>query len=740
MPNSTAKTTPDFSGYATKYGIVCSDGRTILPDAFKHLDGCKVPLFYHHNTKDIESMVGHVILEHRDGVGVWVDGYINPKVKNGPQALALVEHGDIDCLSISANHLRQNGSCVVYGNIREVSLVPSGANPGAKIENSTYVEDGVTHINDEEADIFCGGALDPASLAHEDEPAAEPNPPPASGGCPVGPEGPQGPPSPPGEDVAIQHAENYDEVQKLFDNMSAQQRSVIFAMLASADQTGNVERQFNDLDDTQKQAFYAMMTAAMNHADDGGATVQGDTTVGEIWDTFTEKQQLAAAAILASLIEDEEGKNETEQADMDPLAETLEHADGETVGDVLDTLSDVQKFALSAIIASYIEAGSAEHSDDTPGATITNTEGELTTMQKNVFDNPQATSDNKKTLTHADMDEIITQARGDSPGNGFSLKKTFMSYIEGMEHADYGIDNIEVLFPDAQLVRNSPDTVTRDKGWVGPFLSGINKTPFARLRSTAADLTEYEARAKGYITAEQKKEEVFPAMKRETNPQTIYKKQKLDRDNIIDITSFDVVAWIKSEMRTMLDEELARAALIGDGRDPFDDDKIKEDCVRPVWTDDELYVKHITLPAGGDIQSVIDEIMFSSEYYHGSGTPYFYTNKKFMFQMLAARNAIGDRQYKNLEELKLGLMVRDVITVEVMNGAKRMNGDGDDVELLGILLNPADYTFGADKGGQVAFFEDFDIDFNQNKFLIETRVSGALTRPRSAVVIERLLA
>jgi len=291
------------------------------------------------------------------------------------------------------------------------------------------------------------------------------------------------------------------------------------------------------------------------------------------------------------------------------------------------------------------------------------------------------------------------------------------------------------------LVRNEPDIISRDMGWVGPFLSATTKTPFARLRSTAVDLTEDEARAKGYITAELKKEQVIPAMKRETNPQTVYKKQKLDRDNVIDITSFDVVVFKKRELRTMLDEELARAALVGDGRSLTDPDKIREDCIRPVWTDVELYAKHIVLPAATTAAADVDAIVEASQFFYGSGMPNFYTNKTNMFRLFLARDGINNRQFKTMPELSASLLVRDVLALDVMDGLTRVDPiSGDTLELIGIILNPVDYTFGADKGGQVSFFDDFDIDFNQMKFLIETRVSGALTKPRSAVVIERVVA
>ena len=483
MPETTARPKPDFAGFATKYGIRCSDGRTILPDAFKHLDGKKVSLLYQHDVANIHSVVGHTILEHRDGVGVYAYGYINQKTTNGPQAFALVEHGDIDCLSISANQLRQNGMEVVHGNIREVSLVVSGANPGARIENAVYVEDGVRHIDDEVATIFSGGAPDPESLVHQEpepDPAPEPDP---------KPEEPEPTDSPP-ENGEAQHADNYDDVQELFNKMSGQQRAVIYSMLSSADQASNVKRQFNELDEDQQQAFYAMMTAAMSHGDD------------------------------------------------------VEHADGETVGEVWDTLTDKQKIAVAAMLAAWFEeANTTEHSDNNQ------TEGDNT--MANPFENTkgtQETTGNKIVLTHSEMTEILNKAKGSSLESGFSLRKTFTAHLAEFQHDSgpdhYGIENIEVLFPDARLVRNTPDTVSRDTGWVAPFLAATNKTPFARLRSTAANLKEDEARAKGYIKANQKKEQVFPAMKRETHPQTVYKKQKLDRDDTIDITDFDVVAWI----------------------------------------------------------------------------------------------------------------------------------------------------------------------------------------------------
>lgn len=357
-------------------------------------------------------------------------------------------------------------------------------------------------------------------------------------------------------------------------------------------------------------------------------------------------------------------------------------------------------------------------------------------MKVNAFEGKEKDT-KENTLTHDALRSIIQEAKDNKVD---SLKDAVLKHA-----GTYGIDNIEVLFPDARNVTNPPEFVKRDDSWVQGVLSGTRHTPFSRVKSITADITADEARAKGYIKGTQKKEEVFPVMTRQTSPTTIYKKQKLDRDDIIDITDFDVVAWLRTEMRMMLDEEIARAVLIGDGRAVDNPDKIKDGStdgvgVRPIYTDADFYSIKVTLPADITPQDSIDAILKAHIDYEGSGAPVFYTTKSALIDMLLVRDAMGRRLYNTETELATALGVsRIVSSVDVMKGVSRVVG-ANTLDLIGISVNLRDYVIGADRGGQVAMFDDFDIDFNQYKYLLETRISGALVRHNSAIVIEKIRA
>jgi len=571
----------DFGGYATKHSLICSDGRVILKNAFKHQDGKKVPLVWHHLHKEPANILGHAILESRDD-GIYAYCKFN-ETESGQRSKQLVRHGDITALSIHANELQERSKQVLHGMIREVSLVISPANPGALIDNLCFSHS--EEIDETEAFIYTGLPLDLDLIEHSDSLNESKSDPPA------------------------------DETPKDVVEHSAYPENV------------TVQAVFDTLDDTQKNVVYAMIAQALG------------------------------------------------------------------------------------------DGGEVEHS---------NQEGELS-MKTNVFD--QATQpDNKNTLTHAQFSAILDNA--DKLG---SLSKAVLDHA-----ATYGIENIDILFPEARTIRTLPDMIKRDDGWVRGFLTAIYKTPFSRIKSRAANLKEDEARAKGYITGNRKKEEVFAVLKRTTTPTTIYKKQKLDRDDKVDITDFDVVAWIKAEMRLMLDEELARAALIGDGRPVDDEDHINAQNIRPIWTDDELYAPKVLLDADISIQDTIDEIVRARKLYKGSGSPNYYTTEDTITDMLLIRDRNQRRIYNTVAELASALRVRELIAVEVMEDQTRtLPGTSEVVSLNGIMLNPRDYTMGADRGGEVTMFDDFDIDYNQMKYLIETRCSGALTLPKSAVVIEK---
>lgn len=582
----------DFSGYATKAGLKCSDGRTIMPEAFKHADGQRVPLVWQHGHNRPGNVLGHVILQHRDD-GVYSYGFFN-ETDSGKNAKTLVEHGDIVSLSIYANQLVERGKQVFHGVIREVSLVLSGANPGALIDNVriAHGEGFDDEVLDDEAVIFSGAALE-----HEDLPD-------------------------PKDDKKV------------------------------------------DLDEE-------------DDSDDSDDAVQHGKTVKDVYDSLTEEQKNVVHYMIGAALE---AKGNTIAQSDAPNEDDLAHQEGP---------------------------------DD---------------MTRNVFEQATDTQTARHTLSHDDVRGIVADAMRVG-----SLKEAVEAYA--LKH---GIENIDVLFPDARTVDSQPEWDRRRTEWVAGVLNGTRHTPFSRIKTRVADITHEEARAKGYIKGNLKKEEFFGVSQRVTTPTTIYKKQKLDRDDIIDITDFDVVAWLKGEMRLMLEEELARAILIGDGRDVADEDKIRDPLgsaegagIRSIVNDHELYVTTVNVnldDAESDYNEVVESVMRARRFYKGTGTPTLYTTNQMLVEMLLSKDSQGRRRWNTKAELAAAMMVRDVVEVEVM--------DSED-DLVGIIVNLADYAVGADRGGDISMFDDFDIDYNQYKYLIETRVSGALTRIKSALVIRK---
>ena len=557
----------DFSGWATKANIRCSDGLTIMKDAFKHNDGKVVPLVWNHDHNDPFNVLGHAMLENRED-GVYAYCTFNEDTEQGRNAKSLVEHGDVVSLSIFANKLKKQGENVVHGEIREVSLVLAGANPGATIES------------------------------------------------------------------VIRHGEESDEDAIIYMNEGI----------------------------------------TLNHAEE----------------KVEEKEDIKMA---------EEKKDKT-------------------IAEVFDSLNDEQKTAVYAIISQVIDDSGEE--DD-------NEEEEKPEMKHNVFDSE---TKNEETLSHDAMTTIINDGKRYG-----SLKESFLAHAD-----EYGIKTIDYLFPEATNLNPTPEFIKREMGWVSTVMNGVHHTPFSRIKSMFADITEDEARAKGYIKGKLKKEEVFSLLKRTTNPTTIYKKQKLDRDDVVDITDFDVIAWLKSEMRMMLDEEIARAILVGDGRLSSSDDKINEDCIRPIWKDADLYTIKRTMTvasaADKDIASdFIDEVVRGMADYKGSGSPICFMTEALLTECLLLKDKNGIRIYKDVNEIATAMRVSRIITVPVMEGLTRTSGS-DTLTLKAIVVNLNDYNVGADKGGSINMFDDFDIDYNQQKYLIETRCSGALTKPHSAIVLE----
>ena len=409
-----------------------------------------------------------------------------------------------------------------------------------------------------------------------------------------------------------------------------------------------------------------------------------------------------------------------------------ESDDEETLQDIFNTMNEKQKTVVYALVGQALEDGAGNKSDN-----------EEDNVKHNVFDNDYAVMEDQDAIVHDAFDAIISEAK-----SGYSMKRVFDDYVENAENgevvahaATYGVDPVDYLFPDAKTTTRTPEFIRRDTGWVSQLMSKVHHTPFSRIKSVFADITADEARARGYMKGKLKKDEVFTLLKRTTTPQTIYKRQKMDRDDAIDITDFDVIAWLKGEMRMMLDEEIARAVLVGDGRLTSDDDHISEEHIRPIWKDAELYTINSVIELEGtetedDIaKSFIRTAIKARKDYKGSGNPILFTTEDFLTDMLLLEDKIGHPLYDSVEKLATKLRVSQIVTVEVMEDLTREVGDKTHT-LMGIIVNPADYNIGADRGGAVNMFDDFDIDYNQQKYLIETRCSGALIKPYSAIAIE----
>lgn len=415
-----------------------------------------------------------------------------------------------------------------------------------------------------------------------------------------------------------------------------------------------------------------------------------------------------------------------EEKPMENTKKVENKTDNKTVKDVFDTLTEEQKTVVYALIGQALEsAGATDENDEN--------DEEDNNMKHNVFDQDEMMQGNA--LSHSDMEEIFSDAKRTG-----SLKEAFLAH-----NATYGIDQIDTLFPEPKAMNTPPEFIKRDTNWVAGVINGVHHTPFSRIKSMFANITEDEARAKGYIKGKLKKEEVFTLLKRTTTPTTIYKKQKLDRDDIIDITDFDVVAWIKSEMRMMLDEEIARAILVGDGRLTSDDDHINEANIRPIWKDDDLYTikTKITVDTSATdddkAKAVIKAAVKSRKDYKGSGNPVLYTTEDFLTNCLLLEDTQGYRLYKSEQDVATAMRVSRIVTVPVMENLSRTDSESKTRNLVGIIVNLSDYNVGADKGGAVNMFDDFDIDYNQQKYLMETRCSGALIRPYSAIALEMVV-
>ena len=601
----------DFSGWATRNDLKCTDGRIIRKDAFKHNDGTVVPLVWNHQHNDPKNVLGHALLKNMND-GVYAYGFFND-TEAGDVAKALVKHGDISALSIYANRLQQNGPNVIHGNICEVSLVHAGANPEAFID--TMFAHGVD--SEDSAVIYTGF---PLSLSHA---ATQP-------------------------------------------------------------------------EDKEKEKDMAE---------------EKEPTIADVIDTMTEEQKTVLYALLGNALEEAGAFDKDE--DEEEKKEQGEKTD--------EKKKDKEK--------------------------------ENDTMKHNVFD---SYDDKENVLSHADQQSILTMAKSNSVG---SLRTAMEIYEEQNDVSlAHGFDNVDYLFPEYKDVRpGAPEIVSKDQGWIDHVLNKVHKSPISRIRTRQADIRNIETlRGKGYQKGKQKAYAGnVKLVRRTTDPQTVYVKSKIDRDDIVDIVDFDVVGYLYNIDRMTLNEELAMAIMIGDGREDGDEGKIYEDKIRPVWTDDELYTIHADVDIEGMrdalqgtntgayfgenyiyAESVIQALLYAREQYKGSGTPDFYCTPHLLNVMLLARDMNGRRIYDNVTNLAAALNVGQIITVEQFEGKTRTTEDSKTKKLLGTMYNLADYSLGATKGGELTHFTDFDIDFNQEKSLLETRCSGANTRIASAIALE----
>ena len=601
----------DFSGWATKNDVKCSDGRVIKRDAFKDDDGQTVPLVWNHQHNDPNEILGHALLENRAD-GVYAYCKFND-TESGRTARSLVLNGDVDKLSIYANRLKSEKNNVVHGCIREVSLVLAGANPGAFIDS--VVMHGEDADGEEEGVIYTDETI--SVLEHSDE--------------------------------SSEDSEDADEEKEDTKEMK---------------ETKEVEK-----------------------------TEEVEST-----------------------------KNESE--------EVVEHADSEkTLQEIFDTLNEEQKDMVYALVGQALDDNSSDEAEEE-----NKEEGEKEEMKHNVFDKDTESN----TLKHSEMlSEVIADAKKYG-----SMRDAYLAHADE-EEPTWGADNdYSKLFPDAVNLDREPRMIEKDNSWVAGVMSDVKHSPFSRVRNTLGRLNEETARAKGYIKGHQKTNIQMSFLNRVTTPTTVYIKNEIDRDDVVDITDFDVVAWQKREMRKQLDKELALAMLLGDGRDVSDADKINEQNIRPILTDNDTYTIKYTVTKGRDYNNpanshsendseakgVIRAAIKARKDYKGSGKPKFYTTEDMLTELLLIEDQNGRLIYDSEEKLATALRVKEIVTIPEME-----NYTG----IYGIIVNLNDYTAGADKGGNVNMFDDFDIDFNKMKYLMETRMSGALTVPYSAIVLKK---
>lgn len=643
----------DFSGWATRANMKCSDGRTIMKDAFIDNDGMQVPLVWNHQHDDAHNVLGHALLENRDD-GVYAYCKFNNS-ESGQMGKEMVRNGDVNQLSIYANQLKQNGGNVIHGAIREVSLVLAGANPGAYIDSIMCHSDNP----DEEGIIYTGEDI---VLAHSEDENSE-------------------------EEETLAHASDDKNTNK-------------------SDEGANKEEEPNMADTETKTKVEETKEETKKEEP------KKEKTVKDVFDTFTEEQKTVVYALIGQALEDAGASNDKDDAEDKNEKEEIKHS-----------------------------------------------EGGNNTMYTNVFDRESTQQVN--VLTHADQEEIINMAK--KPG--MTLKSALAAYAE--DHKDTlahgfettGENAIGLLFPDFKEVHpGAPELLERDHSWVNQVMTKARKSPVSRVRTTQIDARDQEIRAKGYKNRESEKaiSGKVKILRRTTEPQTIFYRDQLHRDDVIDITDFDVISYQRNIMKNGLEEEIALAALVGDGRDDSHADKISEDHIRPVWHDDDLY----TIKAPVDVaamktklQGTSTDAYFGEEFiyaeatiaailkariaYKGKGTPDMYCDPNFVNTLLLARDMNGRRIYDSVSDLAKVLNVGNIYTVEQFADlAEREDEAGKKHKLLALLVNMNNYQFGSTKGGEISSFEDFDMDFNTYKYLLETRLSGALTEVYSAIAVE----
>ena len=630
----------DFSGWATKNNIKCSDGRTIMPNAFKDDDGQKVPLVWNHQHNDPAEILGHALLENR-AEGVYAYCKFND-TESGQNAKKLVVNGDIDRLSIYANKLKSHMNNVTHGCIREVSLVLAGANPGAFIDSViTHSEDG---DDEEEGIIYTDEDLE---IKVDNDVKDDEN-----------------------EDLDIVEAEEV-------------------------------------IDDTDEESDESKDNTEGNE-DSEEVEHSDEETVEDVFNTLNEDQQAVAYVLIGAA---SEGKDLSSDAEFKV-----------TVQNMMESLNDRQKEAVYALVGAASEGNSNNEKNK-------DNEGEDSSMKHNVFENEEKND----TLVHS---EIVADALADAKKYG-SMRESFLEHA-----AANNIQNIDYLFPEAKELNTPPVVIKDNEEWVNVIMNSVRRSPFSRVKTTFAKMDENTARAKGYIKGKMKADIALSLLKRVTTPTTVYIKNTMDRDDVIDITDFDVVAWLKGEMRGQLNKELALAMLLGDGRNVSDDNKINEQNIRPIVSDDNLYTIKYEIKSGRDYKNtgnsasdndslykgIIRGAIKSRKEYKGSGKPTFFTTEDILTDLLLIEDQNGRVIYDSIEKLATAMRVSKIVTVPEMESR---------TDIYGIIVNFNDYTAGADKGGHVGMFDDFDIDYNQMKYLMETRMSGALTVPYSAIVLKK---